>query len=111
LDAQGELHSGPIEYRLTDSFHRLMVHGLAEYHGLLSQSSDEEGGGRLTVLRCSPGQKLSGAPDISCGDILMALEEQEGALTVESLSECMAQHIPEQGFPCALPARAVPAAV
>lgn len=85
-----------LEYRLTDAFHRLLVHGLADFHGLLSHSTDEEEGGRLTTLRFSSGQARSGAPAYSCGDVLMALETAQ-PLTAESLSLCMAQHIPQPG--------------
>lgn len=91
---QGGLDSPTLEYRLADGFHRLLVHGLADFHGLISQSVDEESGVRLTTLRFPKRTEPVGAPAFSCGDLLMALEAAE-PLTPHNLADYMGQHVPQ----------------
>lgn len=88
---------------LEDGFHRLIAHGLAEYHSLQSTSRVVDGGGKQVVVRCPahaaarapqhhlpkvnvedfsegdlPAEGLPGAPrvlTIACSDILHLLDD------------------------------------
>ncbi|KAL4458348.1 hypothetical protein ABPG75_013213 [Micractinium tetrahymenae] len=55
--AAGELVLSDLE----DGFHRLIAHGLAEYHGLSSHSRPAPGGGKEVVLRRRAGAALAAA--------------------------------------------------
>jgi hypothetical protein len=90
---QDNLDKPTLDYKLADGFHRLLVHGLADFHGLLSKSIDEEDGTRRTTLRFPKGKTPEGAPEFSCGDVLMALETVQ-PLTPQSFKQCMSQHVP-----------------
>lgn len=59
--------------QLEDAFVRLQAHGLAEFHRLLSRSWDRPEG-RATTVRRRPEASAERAPEITCADILMALQ-------------------------------------
>jgi len=48
------------ELRLPSSFHRLLAHGIAEYHGLVSLSRTDADGARVTYVRRKAGAGLHG---------------------------------------------------
>jgi hypothetical protein len=106
---------------IDDSFGRLLVHGLAEFHGLLSATSKQPGSGKkLVVVRSKPASKATAAPttttsssssggagvaapgvarhagqeEVTCTDVLMALHEfrQEG-LTQAALADFLRTHV------------------
>ena len=81
---------------LDGSFQRLLAHGLAQFHHLMSKSQDEQDG-RITLVRHKHGedsqQLLDKPADISCADILAALEAQpEGGMHSRRLSRFVRGH-------------------
>lgn len=105
---------------IEDSFGRLLAHGLAEFHGLLSATSKQPGSGKkLVVVRGKPASKVAttssssggggggasggagvaaaprhGGEEVTCTDVLMALHEfrQEG-LTQAALADFLRTHV------------------
>ena len=98
-----------VELPTEDGFQRLIAHGLAAFHGLLSCSGQEgaPGQGRSVTVRKPKGfgqrpePALRGrrAPDkappsqaVTCADILFALEEQPAGMTPAVLAQYLSQH-------------------
>lgn len=92
---------------LEDSFLRLLMHALAEFHSMTSLSRNAAGGGREVVLRKrrvavaedadkdgSSGADVLACPIITCVDVLWLLEDGEhvGGLTTKTLQEVLIRH-------------------
>ena len=74
----------------------MLAHGLAQFHHLMSKSQDEQDG-RITLVRHKHGedsqQLLDKPADISCADILAALEAHpEGGMHSRRLSRFVRGH-------------------
>lgn len=108
---------------IDDSFGRLLVHGLAEFHGLLSATSKQPGSSKkLVVVRGKPASKATAAPtttsssrsssgggagvaapgvarhagqeEVTCTDVLMALHEfRQEGLTQAALADFLRTHV------------------
>lgn len=83
-----------LEVALQEGFLRLIAHGLAAFHGLTSVSRDAEGASGRSVLVSKPRSGApTVAPQITCADILFALEDMPaGGLTPALLGEFAATH-------------------
>lgn len=75
LDAEGEVSEVHLEL---GPFERLLGHGIAEFHGLVSISRDGADGSRELVVRRRAGQAYE-ACDITCADVLFVLDDREAA--------------------------------
>lgn len=105
LLAQGDPND-KLVLELDDSFHRLQAHGLAEFHGLSSHSetSSTDADQRVTVIQHSSAESARqnkeqqgalqpGSCEITCADILMALEDRPvGGMNPAVLRRYMTGH-------------------
>ena len=103
--------AGELVLELDDPFHRLQAHGLAEFHGLLShsQASGTNPERRVTIIQWPPGYNAtasaptqsdsatsSALSEITCTDILMALEDRPaGGINPSVLKRYLAGHSTE----------------
>ncbi|KAK9811489.1 hypothetical protein WJX72_004757 [[Myrmecia] bisecta] len=89
-DSEGEL-----VLELTNGFQRLQAHGLAEFHNLVCNSREgADGAVRVTSMRFRRGVDCHGPPEITCADILLALEEHPtGGVNPEVLRKYVAAHL------------------
>ena len=97
-----------VELPTEDAFQRLIAHGLAAFHGLLSFSRQGASGqGRSVTVRKpkgfgeGPEQALRGRREtgsaassqtITCADILFALEETPAGMTPALLAQYLSEH-------------------